>query len=142
MNYFVYFLVSWTESIVSVIQPIQEDILNRKNPFSGSLREKNQDEYIAPFLFSLISMLIGGEVNIESKCSKADVSVAKGKSLDYSDFVDTVQGLKKLTRLPAKYTDRCKVYLSFDNFCAPLCKYNFNNVMGFSNLASAKNIDG
>ena len=36
----------------------------------------NQDEYISPFLFSLISMLVGGEINIEGTYSQVALTVA------------------------------------------------------------------
>lgn len=79
MSCFVYLLVSWIESIRSVIQPIREDILNRKTLFSCSLREKKQDKYMAPFHLSLISRLIDGKVNANDKCCQANVKAAKAR---------------------------------------------------------------
>ena len=64
------------ESIRSVIQPIWDDVFKHKNTFTGSLKDKNQDEYISPFLLALTSMLIDGEVNVEGKCSQAALTVA------------------------------------------------------------------
>ena len=38
--------------------------------------DKNQEEYLSPFLLSLTSMLVDGEINIEGKCSQAALTVA------------------------------------------------------------------
>ena len=38
--------------------------------------EKNQDKYTSPFLLSLTSILVDGEVNIEEKCSEAALTAA------------------------------------------------------------------
>ena len=59
---------SWIETIRRVVQPIFADIFKSKNVFNGSLTHKQQDEYISPFLLSLISMLIDGEINTEETC--------------------------------------------------------------------------
>ena len=45
--------------------------------------------------------------------------------------------LKKLAPLPAEYTEPKNVYRSSDDFFAPLCTYDFND-LDFSNLNSAK----
>ena len=67
---------NWIESVRRVIQPIREDIFKRKNTFKGNLTDKNQDEHLSPFLLSLVSMLIDGEVNSEGNCSQAALTVA------------------------------------------------------------------
>ena len=38
--------------------------------------DKKQDEDISPFLLSLASMLVDGEINTEGKCSQAALTVA------------------------------------------------------------------
>ena len=38
--------------------------------------DKKQDEDISPFLLSLTSMLVDGEINTEGKCSQAALTVA------------------------------------------------------------------
>ena len=38
--------------------------------------DKKQDENISPFLLSLTSMLVDGELNTEGKCSQAALTVA------------------------------------------------------------------
>ena len=68
---------NWIESIRSIVQPIREDIFKQSNSFSGNLMDKNQDEYISPFLLALTSMLIDGEVNVEGKCSQAALTTAE-----------------------------------------------------------------
>ena len=67
---------SWIDSIRAVIQPIREDIFKRKNSFCGTLNESSQVDCVSPFLLSLMSMLIDGEVNLEGKCSQAVLTVA------------------------------------------------------------------
>ena len=39
--------------------------------------DRNQDEYISPFLLLLTSMLVDGEINIERKCSQTALTVAR-----------------------------------------------------------------
>ena len=67
---------NWIEAIRGIVQPIRADIFKRKNSFHGSLIDKSQDEYLSPFLLSLLSMLIDGEINTEGKCSQAALTVA------------------------------------------------------------------
>ena len=67
---------SWIQSIRTIVQPFRDDIFKHKNSFDGYLLDKNQDEYISPFLFSLASMLVDGQINIEGKCSQTTLTVA------------------------------------------------------------------
>ena len=67
---------SWIQSIRTIVQPIRDDTFKHKNPFDGHLMDKNQDEYISPFLLSLTSMLVDSEINIEGKCIQAALTVA------------------------------------------------------------------
>ena len=67
---------SWTLSLRTMVQPIRHDIFKHKNSFDGNLMDKKQDEDISPFLLSLTSMLVDGEINIEGKCSQTALTVA------------------------------------------------------------------
>ena len=67
----------WIQSVRSIIQPIRSDIFRRKNCFTGNLIEKDQDESISPYLLTMTSMLIDGEVNFGGKCSQAALTVAE-----------------------------------------------------------------
>ena len=67
---------SWIQSIRTIVQPIRHDIFKNKNSFDGNLMDKKQDEDISPFLLSLTSMLVDGEINTEGKCSQAALTVA------------------------------------------------------------------
>ena len=67
---------SWIQSIRTIVQPIRHDIFKHKNSFDGNLMDKKQDEDISPFLLSLTSMLVDGEINTEGKCSQAALTVA------------------------------------------------------------------
>ena len=66
---------SWIQSIRTIVQPIRH-ILKHKNSFNGNLMDKKQDKDISPFLLSLTSMLVDGEINTEEKCSQAALTVA------------------------------------------------------------------
>ena len=68
--------ISWMQSIRTIVQPIRDDIFKHKDSFDGNLTGKNQDEYISPFLLSLTSMLVDGEINIAAKCSQTALTVA------------------------------------------------------------------
>ena len=63
---------SWIQSIRTIVQPIRHDIFKHKS----SLMDKKQDKDISPFLLSLTSMLVDGEINTEGKCSQATLTVA------------------------------------------------------------------
>ena len=63
---------SWIQSIRTIVQPIRHDIFKHKS----SLMDKKQDKDISPFLLSLTSMLVDGEINTEGKCSQAALTVA------------------------------------------------------------------
>ena len=67
---------SWIQSIRTIVQPIRHDIFKHKNSFDGNLMDKKQDKDISPFLLSLTSMLVDGEINTEEKCSQAALTVA------------------------------------------------------------------
>ena len=67
---------SWIQSIRTIVQPIRHDIFKHKNSFDGNLMDKKQDKDISPFLLSLTSMLVDGEINTEGKCSQAALTVA------------------------------------------------------------------
>ena len=67
---------TWIQSIRNIVQPIRDDIFKRKYSFHSNLMDGNQDEYISPFLLSLISMLVGDEINIEGKYSQVALTVA------------------------------------------------------------------
>ena len=60
---------SWMQSIKTIVQPIRHDTFKHKNSFDGNLIDKKQDKDISPFLLSLTSMLVDGEINSEGKCS-------------------------------------------------------------------------
>ena len=62
---------SWIQSIRTIVQPIRHDIFKHKS----SLMDKKQDKDISPFLLSLTSMLVDGEINTEGKCSQAALTV-------------------------------------------------------------------
>ena len=66
---------SWIQSIRTIVQPIRH-ILKHKNSFNGNLMDKKQDKDISPFLLSLTSMLVDGEINTEGKCSQAALTAA------------------------------------------------------------------
>ena len=66
---------SWIQPIRTLVQPIMDNIFKHKNSFDGNLMDKNQDEYISPFLLPLTSMLVDGEINTEGKCSQAALTV-------------------------------------------------------------------
>ena len=61
--------------IRTVVQPIRDDIFKHKNFFDVILMDKNQSEFIFPFLLSLTSILVDGKVNIEGKCSQAALTL-------------------------------------------------------------------
>ena len=63
---------SWIQSIRTIVQPIRHDIFKHKS----SLMDKKQDKDISPFLLSLTSMLVDGEINTEGKCSQAALTAA------------------------------------------------------------------
>ena len=67
---------SWIQSIRTIVQPIRHDIFKHKNSFDGNLMDKKQDKDISPFLLSLTSMLVDGEINTEGKCSQAALTAA------------------------------------------------------------------
>ena len=67
---------SWIQSIRTIVQPIRHDIFKHKNSFDGNLMDKKQDKDISPFLLSLTSMLVDGEINTKGKCSQAALTVA------------------------------------------------------------------
>ena len=62
---------SWIQSIRTIVQPIRHDIFKHKS----SLMDKKQDKDISPFLLSLTSMLVDGEINTKGKCSQAALTV-------------------------------------------------------------------
>ena len=64
------------QSIRTIVKTIRDDIFKHKNVFLGNSRDRNQDEYISPFILSLTSMLVDIEINIERKCSQAVLAVA------------------------------------------------------------------
>ena len=57
------------------IQPVKEDIFQRKNSFNGMLNNNSQNEYMSSFLLALMSLLIDGEVNVEGICSQAVLAI-------------------------------------------------------------------
>ena len=67
---------SWIQSIKTIVQAIRHDIFKHKNSFNGNLMDKKQDKDISPFLLSLTSMLVDGEINTEGKCSQAALTAA------------------------------------------------------------------
>ena len=67
---------SWIQSIRTIVQPIRHDIFKHKNSIDGNLMDEKQDKNISPFLLSLTSMLVDGEINTEGKCSQATLTVA------------------------------------------------------------------
>ena len=67
---------SWTLSLRTMVQPIRHDIFKHKNSFDGNLMDNKQHKVISPFLLSLTSMLVDGEINIEGKCSQTALTVA------------------------------------------------------------------
>ena len=67
---------SWVQFIRTLVQPISHDVSKHKNSFDCNLTDKKQKECISPFLSSLTSMLVDGEINIEEKCSQVDLTVA------------------------------------------------------------------
>ena len=67
---------SWIQSIRTIVQPIRHDIFKHKNSFDDNLVDKKQDGDISPFLLSLTSMLVDGQINTEGKCSQAALTVA------------------------------------------------------------------
>ena len=66
---------SWIQSIRTIVQPIRHDIFKHKNSFDGNLMDKKQDEDISPFLLSLTSVLVDGEINTERNCSQFALNV-------------------------------------------------------------------
>ena len=67
---------SWIQSIRTIVQPIRHDIFKHKNSFDGNLMDNKQHKVISPFLLSLTSMLVDGEINTEGKCSQTALTVA------------------------------------------------------------------
>ena len=61
-----------------------------------------------------------------------------GDELDRVDFVDISHGSKKLSPLPAEYTEPIKIPRSTATFYAPLCLYNFNDSDEYTDLNLAK----
>ena len=64
------------QSIRTIVKIIRDDIFKHKNVFLGNSMDRNQDEYISPFILSLTSMLFDVEINTERKCSQAALAVA------------------------------------------------------------------
>ena len=64
------------QSIRTIVQPIRHVIFKLKNSFDGNLMDKKQDEFISPFLLSLASMLVDGEINTEGKCSQVALTIS------------------------------------------------------------------
>ena len=91
------------QSIRTIVQPIRHDIFKLKNSFDGNLMEKKQDEVISPFLLSLASMLVDGEINIEGKCIQAAFTVAG--LITYN--VRTIKRLR-ITNLDSRHHDKEK----------------------------------
>ena len=66
---------SWIQSFRTIVQPFRHDIFKHKNSFDGNLMDEKQDKNISPFLLSLTSMLVDGEINTVGKCSQAALTV-------------------------------------------------------------------
>ena len=91
------------QSIRTIVQPIRHDIFKLKNSFDGNLMDKKQDEVISPFLLSLASMLVDGEINTEGKCIQAALTVAG--LITYN--VRTIKRLRS-TNLDSRHHDKEK----------------------------------
>ena len=76
MKYLLKTSISRFHSIRTIVQPIRHYIFKHKNSFDGNFMDKKEEEYISPFLLSLTSMLVDGEINIEGKCSQTALTVA------------------------------------------------------------------
>ena len=64
----------------------------------------------------------------------------QGERLENFDYIDSVHKFKKLSLLPAEYTEAPKINHSSlpTDFYAPPCSYNFIDIQDFSELDSAK----
>ena len=85
--------MDWIQFLRAIIQPLRNDIFARKISFWGSLINKKQDETISPFLLTLTSMLIDGQVDLQQHCSQAALTTAElisfhGITLELADYID------------------------------------------------------
>ena len=64
----------------------------------------------------------------------------QGGSLDCHGFIDTVYNSKKLAPLPAKYTQPSKVNRPSEELLAPLCRFNYEDLLEYPevNLANTE----
>ena len=63
----------------------------------------------------------------------------QGDSLDCHGFIDVVYNIKKLTPLPAEYTQTSIVYCSLEELFAPLCRLNYEDLFEYPEVNLAKN---
>ena len=62
----------------------------------------------------------------------------QGESLDCYGFIDAVYNIKKLTPFPAEYTQPSNVYRSWEELFAPLCRFNYEDLLEYPELNFAK----
>ena len=60
-----------------LVTPIRHDMSIRKNHFSGSIEDGDQEKSTSILLLTLISMLVDGHADIENDCSQATLSIAQ-----------------------------------------------------------------
>ena len=67
----------WIKKVRSIVQPIRDHMFELKGGFEGSLIKQDQERSVSPFLLTLISMTIDGEVGLKNKCSYATLTAAE-----------------------------------------------------------------
>ena len=61
----------------SVIAPIRQDIMQKKNNFTDAVDNKSQQKAVSLLLLTMSSMLIDGHCDIENNCSQVALTVAQ-----------------------------------------------------------------